>query len=321
MDCYYLDSQLQPQGPATLHQLLDLQAAGHINGGTLVAPVGSSQWEPLSQLLANARNPAPAPPVVTPPAPELPSSATVPAMGDPGPMATLPPQITPTGLQQPAGSFMALLKAHFIWLPAAAALVALLVVELTPKSTAEDEALEISKSRKPKASTVTAAPGLPGSPPATEPVTASPAPVVQPPAPAPVSSPPPAPAPAVAPSGQANQGLLDAFKSAMGAPTGSEAQQKLAEWYEFGYFCGQQARETFTEFGMQGATGQRALEEQLLTLGQPLGEISNEAMELCLKGYSDAMAGRAAEKMRGPATPAESVLPKTLQEFLPAIRR
>jgi hypothetical protein len=48
---YYTDSANQPRGPVSLEDLRGLAHTGHLNRGTMVAAVGTSQWIPLASVL------------------------------------------------------------------------------------------------------------------------------------------------------------------------------------------------------------------------------------------------------------------------------
>lgn len=51
MNYYYTDYNNQPRGPVALEDLRGLAHTGHLNRGTMVAAVGSSQWIPLASVL------------------------------------------------------------------------------------------------------------------------------------------------------------------------------------------------------------------------------------------------------------------------------
>jgi hypothetical protein len=51
VDYYYSDRDYQPKGPASLEQLRALAGSGAVNAETLIVPVGSQQWVPITTLL------------------------------------------------------------------------------------------------------------------------------------------------------------------------------------------------------------------------------------------------------------------------------
>ena len=53
MKYYYQDAQGLPQGPVTGEQLFGLSTNGTISGGTLIAPVGTSEWVSYSSKFQN----------------------------------------------------------------------------------------------------------------------------------------------------------------------------------------------------------------------------------------------------------------------------
>lgn len=65
MDFYYLDQDNQPRGPVTALELRNLAHSGVVNQSTLVAPVGSQDWIPITEVLQTgiALNPVNARPI------------------------------------------------------------------------------------------------------------------------------------------------------------------------------------------------------------------------------------------------------------------
>jgi mannose/fructose/N-acetylgalactosamine-specific phosphotransferase system component IIC len=52
MHYYYLSAQNQPRGPATEDELRELAQAGIVHERTLIAAVGSTDWVPITTVLA-----------------------------------------------------------------------------------------------------------------------------------------------------------------------------------------------------------------------------------------------------------------------------
>lgn len=324
MEYYYLNASGTPVGPMPWSAIRSLKEARVISNETLVAIEGSDEWTPYITLIVRGESTIVAPTASAASNADSPEQATAPA-GAGMPFPAPAPVTVPIGTAEPGPALQAggsrsrhlLLFGIFgvlvLLLIGTGGVAALLYFRGSPAAEGSDLAgnesdstsrgkrvpnVDPHEARHPRAAGAedTSAPtGAAASPAATPLASRNPSAggaKVEVPKPAPVIEASPAP-PKVAPSNY---------------------RDPLAEWYDFGYRQGRSVLRVHEAFGRAPVATRSQLYQLLKNLDVEPAALKPEAVETCMRGYSDGVSGLETV-MTVPEGAITSILPQELRGY------